>query len=115
MGLLKHPSTASCPSSATTAYKQAIPTHRFTTPAGLASLERVLKAYAAADPEVNYCQARLLGAWTLTADTIITHASKRQVKQDVPPGCVGMRAVDCGHPGCVLELSSCLVCVHVAK
>lgn len=33
------------------------------TPAGLASLERVLKAYAAADPEVNYCQARLLGVW----------------------------------------------------
>lgn len=27
-------------------------------PAGLASLERVLKAYAAVDPEVNYCQAR---------------------------------------------------------
>jgi len=31
---------------------------RFTTPEGLASLERVLKAYAASDPEVNYCQVR---------------------------------------------------------
>ncbi len=31
---------------------------RFTTPEGLASLERVLKAYAAFDPEVNYCQVR---------------------------------------------------------
>ena len=111
-------STATCPS---TGYEppqdmsKQSPTHRFTTPAGLASLERVLKAYAAADPEVNYCQARLLGVWTLTADPTIAHASKRHVKQGVPPGCVGMRAVHCGHPGCVLELSSCLVCVHVAK
>ena len=46
-----------------------MPTHRFTTPAGLASLERVLKAYAAADPEVNYCQARLLGVWPLHRQT----------------------------------------------
>ncbi|KAK9836023.1 hypothetical protein WJX81_006680 [Elliptochloris bilobata] len=41
---------------------------RFTTPTGLASLERVLKAYAALDPEVNYCQgmnflAALLLVW----------------------------------------------------
>ena len=59
------------------------PTHRFTTPAGLASLERVLKAYAAADPEVNYCQARSLGAfmWTLLK------ALQLGPGHGMPPGC----------------------------
>ena len=54
----QHPAPAQPPQNVS---KQA-PMHRFTTSAGLASLERVLKAYAAADPEVNYCQARLLGS-----------------------------------------------------
>ena len=41
---------------------------RFTTPAGKASIQRVLLAYAAFDPEVNYCQgmnflAALLLIW----------------------------------------------------
>lgn len=69
----------------------------------------MLKAYAAADPEVNYCQARVLGIWALYTARLSSPALQSlSSRACMPPGCVGVRAVGCGHIGCVLGLPSCL-------